>query len=187
MNTHGNIITAGTHGMKIRWNRCVVMGDVIEIRDEILMPLRELYDMLESPFCTYSQGGNYTMFDDGKPKVMPVSEIFSMDIESPRENVTIATFKDDLSRVAYAGKDPESMRKTLDRLKLPSSPQNLGEKLFRLFRGYLEEAVDDPIHLEQKITPGSEYRLELVLRKFNHVYSSKKIDREFYQSIRQQA
>ena len=76
------------------------------------------------------------------------------------------------------------MEKNIENLRLPSYSDNLGEIIFYLFKGKLEEYKGKgPIILEGELDKGKEKKLELILKKQVYVWEKEKpIDKEFYKN-----
>ncbi len=146
--------------------------------------LKELFDKLKSPLCAYSANEIYSTFDpDGNLVKIPALEILTVSKNFPREDVMVASFYDSPSKIAYVGENSKSMKDTVDRLRLPSHSENLGEGIFCRFRGHLKRANPDlPTHFEQSFDSGCEKKLEFVLKKLICVYSGGDINQKFYQN-----
>ncbi len=133
--------------------------------------LKDIYERLKTAHCRYSRDKAYPTFEDGRPVELTPSEMLEVGRGLPREHLFVAYFGDSPTRIAYAGEDVNSMLKTIEELRLPSSwPSNLGEKIFFRFRTHLRKIESGPVHLEEQVVPGKEHQLEFVLRKLIRVY-----------------
>ena len=166
-----------------------------------MKPLQQLFNAVGGPGCTYGQEEEYVTADTnardsrhliradtvhGQPQfILLADELLTIQSQSgPEEKVVIARFPaDGECRICYAGVRAAQMRCTIEKLRLPSSyPENLGERVFYLFRGQLADLGDQDggVALEQRVRSGKEHQFRLIVRKLIHVYSGKRIDAEFY-------
>ncbi|MCX8147228.1 MAG: hypothetical protein N3D84_02055 [Candidatus Woesearchaeota archaeon] len=132
-------------------------------------PLKDIYTRLNK------NGENNSYIRYSKNVKMPLSDIAALETlevgkSFPREHVLIAHYGTHLS-VSYFGEDAASMRKTIERLKLPKRvPENLGERIFYLFGPYLENKDGPVLVANDHIIAGKEKGLELVLGKLIGIY-----------------
>lgn len=67
-----------------------------------------------------------------------------------------------------------SMLKTLETMRLPRSwPNRLGEKVFHLLYGYVEQATPGQITATVSASEGKEHQLEAVLQALHSIYASR--------------
>jgi len=148
--------------------------------------LKNLFDKLnDSAYCRYNKEGVYPIKEGNHILELKPKELLEVGRTYPsREHVMIAYFGEKPTRVLYFGENAKSMKKTIERLRIPSYPSNLGERIFHWFKGHLEAEIGGnpgPISLEQQVVSDKEHQFELVLRKFLWVYSGKEINSEFYE------
>ena len=128
-----------------------------------------LFRKLNDPeYSRYSRDAIYNSIDG---KVLKPLELLEVVQTCPAiERVAVAYFEEGPTRVMYAGENADSMRETVDNLRLPTSwPSNIGEKVFYCFRDTLK-GVSGPVALEQEVVSGKVPRLELVLNKLIETY-----------------
>ena len=145
------------------------------VRAQPMYPLQRIFERLnDSIYCRYTQNGDYpTKGEDGEINILYPRELLEVGRQYPREQVMLAYFGEEPTRVLYAGEDIVSMRKTVDDLRIPNRvPENLGEVVFYLFRGHLKKFPSGPISLEQLILPGKERHFEYLLKKLLAVYKA---------------
>lgn len=143
--------------------------------------LRDIFYNLNNPtYCSYSTDRPYTTILEEEIVNLPSLEVLEVSRDFPREQILIGYFKDDFTRISYAGDDVNSMKITIKELRLSKSPLNLGEVIFHNFGIHLDDIKSCPVHLEQLIEQGNEHKLQFVLEKVICVYSGRKIDEEFY-------
>lgn len=151
------------------------------------MILKALFDKLnDHEFSRYTENGIYAIEEDNIIELKP-KELLEIRRTYPcKENVMIAYFDEDVTRILYFGEDIKSMKKTLSDLRLPSYPSNLGETVFKIIKQNLEKysLQNNSLALEQKVFSGLEHQFELVLKKFIHIYRGLKIDSEFYKNFK---
>lgn len=138
--------------------------------------LKYLFNKLNDlEFCRYSEKGKYPVEKDEQIIMLSVDELLEIGQSFPyREHMLIANFEtENKLRILYCGENAFSMKKNIDNLKLPKSyPSNLGEKVFYIFRDYLEDINSGSISLEQQVASGKEHQLEFVLRKLIEIYKN---------------
>jgi hypothetical protein len=137
--------------------------------------LKDLFDKLnDAEHCRYNDNGRYPVLEENKIINLKPIELLEVGRTYPsREHIIIACFGDNPTRVQYFGEDVALMKNTLKNLKLPNSwPSNLGEKVFYLFKGHLNDVASGSISLEQQVIPGKEHQFEMVLKKFTEIYKA---------------
>jgi len=135
--------------------------------------LKDLFDRLNDlEYCKYSKDGMYPVNEGERIIELRCKELLEVGRSYPtKEHVMVAYFGTAPTRILYFGENANSMKKTLDDLRLPNSwPSNLGEKVFYLFKCNLENANFGPISLEQQVVSGKEHQFELVLKKLINIY-----------------
>lgn len=135
--------------------------------------LKNLFDKLnDSVYCRFTEDGIYPTKEEYHSVELTPKELLEVGRTYPRrEQVMIACFGETPTRILYFGEDANSMKRTLDDLRLPNSwPSNLGEKVFYLFKGHLRDIDSGPVSLEQQVVSGKEHQFELVLKKLIEVY-----------------
>ena len=98
--------------------------------------LKNLFDKLnDSEYCRFTENGIYPTEEGNRIVELRPKELLEIGRTYPlREQVMIAYFGETPTRVLYFGESTNSMKKTLNDLRLPNSwPSNLGEKVFYLF------------------------------------------------------
>ena len=92
---------------------------------------------------------------------------------SKMESVLIGTFNEEPTRVLYVGLDINSMKSTIDKLKLPNSwPSNIGEKVFYRYKEQLDNYASGSISIEQSVISGKEVKFEMVFKKLIDIYNN---------------
>lgn len=136
-------------------------------KSEVLNPL--VFN--NSEYCRFTENGTYPAKKGGCIVALSPKELLEVGRNYPsREQIMIAYFGELPTRVLYFGEDANSMRKTLDDLRLPNSwPSNLGEKVFYLFKGHLG-GITGSVSLEQQVISGKEHQFGLVLKKLIDIY-----------------
>tara|TARA_Y100000034_G_C6889645_1_gene409059 strand:- start:777 stop:1400 length:624 start_codon:yes stop_codon:yes gene_type:complete len=137
--------------------------------------LKNLYDKLNDPnHCEYKTNSEFHIIENNQIKSIAALELLKVFRYSPRECICIGCFEDNLdTRINYSVDDVNSMKDTIQRLRLPNSwPSNLGEKVFYHFRSHLEGKKSDPIYLEQKVVNGKERGFLFVLKKIIDIYQT---------------
>ena len=135
--------------------------------------LKNLFDNLnDSEYCRFTENGIYPTEEGNRIVELRPKELLEIGRTYPlREQVMIAYFGETPTRVLYFGESTNSMKKTLNDLRLPNSwPSNLGEKVFYLFGGHLEDINSGPVSLEQQVISGKEHQFGLVLEKLINRY-----------------
>ena len=132
-------------------------------------PLGELYQRLGTPGCaSYSQGGTYTAIQeqDGRVVELFALETLKLNLSATglEQRVSIGRFHD-TTRISFTGSNATEMRRTIAALHLPTKwPDDVGEKVFYLFRGHLK-GLSGYVQVEQQIAPGNDTGLEFVLQQ----------------------
>jgi len=130
-------------------------------------------DLNNTTYCRYSTDRSYPTKINGKTVLLTPLELLEVVHDNPREHVMIAYFDKEPTRILYFGEDVNSMKKSLEDLKLPNSwPSNLGEKIFYRFRDHLDNIDSGPVSLEDKVVPGKEHQFELILRRLIEIYQT---------------
>lgn len=126
--------------------------------------LQELYDRLgNQSVCSIALEPAKT----GQKEVLTLKKS-----KTPEETITIQEVEEGILRITYEGK-PYDMQQTLRELRLPNSiPTNLGEKVFYIFRGILQNEKDPKTPLQQDIVAGKEHQLDFVLKKLIACYNN---------------
>jgi|TARA_Y100000310_G_scaffold213698_1_gene214646 hypothetical protein len=144
--------------------------------------LKNLFDGLNSSeYCRFTENGIYPTKEGNRIVELRPKELLEIGRTYPcKEHLMIAYFGETPTRVLYFGENANSMNKVVDDLRLPNSwPSNLGEKVFYLFRGHLEDINSGPVSLEQQVISGKEYQFGLVLNKLIDIYRASE-QTEFY-------
>ena len=146
--------------------------------------LKAIFDKLDnSEYCRFSEEGIYSIEEKNQVIELKPKELLEIGRTYPsREHVMIAYFGEDSTRVAYFGENQTEMLKTLQKLKIPKSPSNLGEIVLKQFKQHLEdsESNQNPLSVELKVYSGNEHQFLTVIKKLIHVYSGNEIDSDFY-------
>ncbi|MFO8015922.1 MAG: hypothetical protein R6U32_02355 [Candidatus Woesearchaeota archaeon] len=132
-----------------------------------------------SSCCEYSKGGVFEIVgpDDKDVILEPQSMIKLNMLSHPREQAVFAYFPHEgykgdggVLRVSYAGEDARSMRKTIDKLGIPTRwPENLGDKIFHIIREKIDNA-EGPIYIEQAMKAGRIHQIERVVGDLAGIY-----------------
>jgi hypothetical protein len=139
--------------------------------------LKNLFDRLDNiAYCKFYENKIYHFEKNGHIKKLTSKEMLEIgSLYSNKEQVVIANFGELPTRISYFGENVRTMKKTLHNLKLPKSwSSNLGEKVFYLFNGHLEDIKTGPIYLEQKVISGKEHQFEMVFKKLIQYYQNSK-------------
>lgn len=147
----------------------------------IILPLKGIYDSLNNPAnVKYLPNGSYPIQTRKGHEYKKSKELLEISCGKSREYIFIASFDNESTRVMYVGENAKDMMQTLQKLRIPKTPSNIGEIVFRMFRQKLEQMGEEPVSLEQRIPAGKETQLRHIIKKFIYVYSQQSIDSKFY-------
>ncbi len=144
------------------------------MRNRETRPLLKLHEELGySHLLEYTKNRDYKEVTKGRTTTSKALEVLSLTSKVNWENISIAYFKTSPTIIAYAGQNPETMKQTLDALRLPTArSENLGEKVFQEFYAAVQHLEGQAVYLSSKIRPGKEHQFKQVMQKLIDYYST---------------
>ncbi len=165
--------------------------------------IKDLYDeIVDSEYDDYKKHCEYLRVDSNSThkNIVSINGNISkfeeiLRIENPDsdfERVIVANSPNKKPAIFYIGEDYSEIQNTLNSLKLPNhSANNIGDIVFKEFEYSIENKEENAEEQEEYENRFLKYEIEseklpqlrTVLNRLAHVYSGRKIDQNFYETL----